>query len=166
MRDLALWASGALLAFFVTAGAFLMLANLATGSSEENLEPNESRGRPGPTLDIDINRDRLASLEAAPGQELRLTVENDGDSDFSNVNLTLDVSSGNTALPQTRHYRTTVAGLPAGRSRDVSFPLDLSNTPTTTASAPATVEEQEKILEIRATTPEGITAVRTAILPL
>lgn len=165
MRDAALWAAGAALAFLLTAGAFLFLANLATSSSAEDLPAAPARGKPGPALDLDLNRDRLASLEPGPDQELLLTVENAGDMRFSHVNLTVESSSGDTANPGSRYYRRTLQNLKAGETVDVSFLLDLSG-PTEASSAPTAPDERSEILEIRATTPEGVSVVRTAILPL
>lgn len=166
MRGVALWASGAALAFFVTAGAFLLLANLATGSSEENLSPDAGPGKPGAALDLDLNRRQLDSLGVGQGQKLRLAVQNEGDRDFSDVNLTLEVSSGNTALPETRYYRHNIQTLETGETRSVEFVLDLSETESTNTPTPAAPSEPQRILEIRATTPEGVSAVRTAIVPL
>jgi hypothetical protein len=165
MRDAALWAAGAALAFFLTAGAFLFLANLATGPAAEDLPAAPARGETGPALDLDLNRDRLASLESAPDQELLLTVENAGGKDFSNVNLTLEASSEDTANPRSRYYRRTLRDLKAGEKMEVGFLLDLSKPPEGSA-APTASEERSEILEIRATTPEGVSEVRTAILPL
>lgn len=166
MRGIALWASGAALAFFVTAGAFLMLANLATGSSEENLPPRPRPGKPGPALNLNLNEGRLASLEPRPDQELLLTVKNVGDEDLSDLNVTLDVSSENTALPNHRYYRRRVEGLAAGGTAKVDFEFDLSAPKTGAAKSPAPAPETpRKILEIRATTPEGARAVRTVLLP-
>ena len=165
MRDAALWAAGAALAFFLTAGAFLFLANLATGPAAEDLPAAPARGETGPALDLDLNRDRLASLESAPDQELLLTVENAGGKDFSNVNLTLQASSEDTANPRSRYYRRTLRDLKAGERMEVGFLLDLSKPPEGSA-APTASEERSEILEIRATTPEGVSEVRTAILPL
>ena len=162
MRGAALWAAGAALAFLLTAGAFLVLANLATGSSAENLPAAPAQGRPGRALDLDLNRDRLASLEPSTGQELLLTVENAGDRPFSSVNLTLEASSGDTANPDSRYYRQTVRDLKPGQQRDVRFPIDLSDPP----AASSTPDDRSKILEIRATTPEGVSEVRTAIVPM
>ena len=163
MRETALWASGAALAFFVTAGAFLLLANLATGSSEKNLSPDQGPDKSGQALDLDLDEGQLASLVAGPGQILRVAVQNSGDRDFSSVNLTLEVSSSNTAVPETRYYRHVVSNLQAGETRNIDFVLDLSQTETTSGAAPT---EPQKILEIRANTPEGRSAVRTAIVPL
>lgn len=163
MREMAIWVSGAALAFLLTAGAFLLLANLATGSSEENLSSEHGPGKSGAILDLDLNEDRLASLEAGPGQRLRLAVQNEGDRDFSNVNLTLEVSSSNTAFPETSYYRHTVSKLRAGETRNVDLVLDLSQPENTSAAAPT---EPQRIIEVRATTPEGRSAVRTAIVPM
>ena len=168
MREAALWACGAVLAFLITAGAFLSLANLATGSPEESLSPSpeDVPARPGSPLDLDLNKDRLIALQPKPDQGLQLTVENTGEEAYSDLNLTLRVSSDDTAQPQTRYYRRTVAKLPAGKSVPVRFALDLSSTPPTTRITPPNNAEPRKIIEIRATTPEGISAVRTAIVPM
>ena len=93
MREAALWLFGAALAFFVTAGAFLVLANLATGPSERNLTPDPPPAESGPALELTLNRERLESLRALPGQELEVGVRNTGDEDLSGVNLTVEVSS-------------------------------------------------------------------------
>ena len=165
MREAALWVAAAALAFFVTAGAFLVLANLATGSLQDDVPATPAGGRSGPAIDLDLNRSRLASLQPAPDQELLLTVENAGGSDFSNVNLTIESSSGDTADPSSRYYRRTLRNLEPGESVEVGFLLDLSR-PARSSDAPTAPEEGSEILEIRATTPEGVSAVKTAILPL
>ena len=167
MREAALWISGAAFAFFVTAGAFLLLANLGTGPSEKSLPPDPRPAESGPALELRLDEDQLASLRALPGQELELGVSNPGDEGLSNVNLTLEVSSENTVLPDTRYYRRTLDGLAAGSSDTVSFYLDLSAQEVTAGSSSSAVPEQpRKILEVRATTPEGVSAIKTAIVPL
>jgi hypothetical protein len=167
VREAALWISGAALAFFVTAGAFLLLANLGTGPPETSLPPDPRPAESGPALELRLDEDRLASLRALPGQELELGVSNPGDEDLSNVNLTLEVSSENTAFPDTRYYRRTLDGLAAGSSDTVRFYLDLSAREGTTGSSSSAVPEPpRKILEVRATTPEGVSAIKTAIVPL
>jgi hypothetical protein len=167
MREMALWISGAALAFVVTAGAFLLLANLATVPSARSLTPDPPSRRPGPVLDLQLEEDRLASLRARPGQSLDLTVKNEGDRDLKDVNLTLGVSSENTALPDPRYYHRKLESLPAGESVSVRFEFDLAALEQTTpVSLPAAPEPSRKILEIRATTPGGVSTVRTAILPL
>ena len=164
MREAALWVSGAALAFFATAGAFLLLANLGTGPSEESLPPDPQRAESGPALELHLDEGQLASLRALPDQRLEVGVENSGDEDLSDVNLTLEVSSENTALSDARYYRETVGTLAAGSSDTVRFYLNLSEEEST---IPAAVPEPpRKILEVRATTPTGVSAVKTAVLPL
>ena len=168
MREALFWISGAALAFFVTAGAFLLLANLGTGPSEESLPPDPQPAGSGPALELRLDEDRLASLRALPGQEFELGVSNPGSEDLSNVNLTLEVSSENTALSDARYYRRTLDGLAAGSSDTVRFYLDLSVQESTAWNGPsaAVPEPPRKILEVRATTPEGVSAIKTAIVPL
>ena len=164
MREAALWISGAAFAFFVTAGAFLLLANLGTGPAEKSLPPDPRPTESGPALELRLDEDRLASLRALPDQELELGVSNPGSEDLSNVNLTLEVSSENTALSDTRYYRQSVETLATGRSVTVRFYPDLSAPEGT--SLTAVPEPPRTILEVRATTPKGVSAIKTAILPL
>ena len=169
MKEAALWISGAAFAFFATAGAFLLLANLGTGPSERNLTPDPPPAESGPALELSLNKNRLASLRALPGQELEVGVRNAGDEDLSHVNLTVEVSSENTALPDALYYRDNVNELPAGSSVPVRFYLDLSQRKSTmgaATTAPAVPEPPRKIIEVRATTPEGESAIKTAIVPL
>jgi hypothetical protein len=74
----------------------------------------------------------------------------------------VEVSSENTALSDALYYRDNVNELPAGSSVPVHFYLDLSQTKST-MGAP---EPPRKIIEVRATTPEGESAIKTAIVPL
>jgi hypothetical protein len=169
VKEAALWISGAAFAFFATAGAFLLLANLGTGPSERNLTPDPPRAEAGPALELTLNQNQLASLRALPGQEVVVGVRNAGDEDLSHVNLTVEVSSENTALSDAFYYRDNVNELPAGSSVPVRFFLDLSQRESTmgaAASAPAAPEPPRKIIEVRATTPEGESAIKTAIVPL
>jgi len=167
VRGILLWISGAALAFFVTAGAFLSLANLANAPSDKSLTPDPSSEGSGPTLELSLDEDGLASLRALPGQSLDLMVKNGGDGQMSDVNVTLGVSSENTSLPDSRYYRQTVEKLPPGGAATVHFEFDLSAPEQPVARQPTAVPEpSRKILEIRATTPEGVSGVGTAILPL
>jgi len=166
MRDIALWLSGAALAFLITAGAFLLLANLATAPSEKSLTPEKAPGGPGDSVDLKLDSERLASLEPHPDQKLDLAVENEGGEQLSNVNVTLIVSSENTALLDSRYYRQRVEKIPAGETADVRFTFDLAAPDQPVARPTAqTPEPVRKILELRATTPEGNSTVRTVILP-
>ena len=165
MREAAFWVSGAALAFFITAGAFLLLANLGTGPSEKNLPADPGTGKSGPDLELDLGEGTLATLAPLPGQRFDLTVKNVGSADLSDVNLTVEVSSENTALSDARYYRKTVEELAAGKFTTVPFYLDLS-TPQANLTVPEVPEPPRTIVEARATTPEGVSAVKTAILPL
>jgi hypothetical protein len=166
VREAALWVSGAALAFFVTASAFLLLANLGTGPSEKNLPPNPGPVQSGPALELNLDEDELASLRALTDQRLDVGLKNQDDEALTDVNLTLEVSSENTALSDARHYRETVDELAAGKSTTVSFYLDLSSPAEAGFTAPDTPEPPRTIVEVRATTPSGVVAVKTALLPL
>ena len=168
MREAALWIFGAVLAFLATAGAFLLLANLGTGPSEKNLTPNPRPSESGPALELSLNADRLESLRALPGQELSVGVRNAGGADLSDINLTLEVSSENTALSDTRYYRKTIDKLAAGSFTTVPFYLDLSSQGITASGSPsaAAPEPPRKIIEVRATTPGGASVIKTAIVPV
>ena len=163
MRDIVFWLSGAALAFLVTAGAFLFLANLATAPSEKRLNPDQAGGE---SVDLILDRERLASLKSLPDQSLALVVENQGGEQLSNVNVTLRVFSENTVLSNPRYYRQTVEKIPAGEAARVRFEFDLPAREDPVARPPtANPEPSREILEIRATTPEGNSTVRTVILP-
>jgi hypothetical protein len=158
MRDLVFWLSGAALAFLVTAGAFLLLANLATTPSEKSLNPDRAPVGSGPAIDLQLDRERLASLE--------LSVENEADEPLSDVSVILITSTENTALSDSRSYRQTVEKIPPSGAESVRFEFDLE-VPEHPARRPlaASPEPSREILEIRATTPEGNSTVRTVILP-
>jgi hypothetical protein len=166
MRDIVFWLSGAGLAFLVTAGAFLFLANLATAPSEKRLNPDQARGESGQAVDLILDRELLASLRSLPDQSLDLVVENEGTRQLSNVNVTLRVFSENTALYDSRYYRQTVENIHASEAARVRFEFDLPAREDPVARPPkANPEPSREILEIRATTPEGNSTVRTVILP-
>jgi hypothetical protein len=166
MRDIIVWLSGAALAFLITAGAFLLLANLATAPSQKPLNPDQARGGSGQAVDLILDREQLASLRYLPDQSLALVVENEGGAQLSDVNVTLRVFSENTGFSDSRYYRQTVQKIPAGEAASVRFEFDLLVREETVARPPtANPEPSREILEIRATTPEGNSTVRTVILP-
>jgi hypothetical protein len=166
MRDILFWLSSAVLAFLVTAGAFLLLANLAIAPSEKSLTPGQTPGGSGGTVDLELDTERLASLEPLRDESLDLVVENEGGERLSDVNVTLSVSSENTALSDSRFYRRTVEMIPAGGAADVRFEFDLLPPEQPEARPPAATQEPSRdILELKATTPEGNSTVRTVILP-
>jgi hypothetical protein len=80
------------------------------------------------------------------------------------VNVTLIVSSENTALADYRYYRQTVEKVAAGGTAGLRFALDLSEPEQRVTGRPAT-EPARQILEIKATTPHGISTAKTVILP-
>jgi hypothetical protein len=166
MRDIVFWLSGAALAFLVTAGAFLLLANLATAPSEKSLNPDQVRRESGQAMDLILDRERLASLELHPNQSLDLVVENEGGEQLSDVNVTLSIFSENTAVSDFRYYRQTVEKIPAGEAASVRFEFDLLVREEPVARPPAvTPEPSRELLELRATTPDGNSTIRTVILP-
>ena len=170
MRSIALWLLGASVAFLATAVAFLLLANLGsnstTGDPIPRAEPSDSESQ-RPTLVLNLPEDRLEGLEREPGQKLTLDVENGGDEELPSVDLALDVFSENTAQPHTRYYQETVEKLAPGDVAAVDFEIDLSPSPDESKVGPSSeLQENREILELRATAPDGTSAVKTAVLAL
>jgi len=164
VRDVLFWLSGAALAFFATAGAFLLLASLSTAPSEKSLAPDRPDAGSDAAVELVLGAERLAALRPLPDQSLDLTVKNEGATRLSDVNVVLTVSSENTALPNTRYYRRTVEKVAPGKDADVHFEFGLSDPEKPVAGRPAS-EPARKILEIRASTPDGVSTVKTVILP-
>ncbi|CAN5652882.1 hypothetical protein BH24ACT22_BH24ACT22_03110 [soil metagenome] len=161
---------GTFVAFIVTAGAFLLLANLGSNASERSLGPPPSSSSPRPPLELSMNRQQLESLEALSDQKLTLAVRNGSGDSYSKVSLTLRVSSEDTTLAKARYYRKEVNRLNAGESEPVPFSMDLSplaDLREDKSYLPASEEQVRSriILEVQATTPEGISTVKTAVLP-
>lgn len=170
MRGVALWVLGASVAFLVMAGAFLLLANLAsdpaTGDPIPRAEPSDPEP-PEPVLTLNLPEDRLENLERRPGQKLAVDVENSGSEELTGVDLTLDVTSENTAQPHARSYQASVENLSPATSATVEFEIDLSSPiPVGNEAGPggASKAPTREILEARATTPEGYSTVKTAVL--
>ena len=169
MRGVALWAVGAAVAFLATAGAFLLLANLGGGAEASDpiprAEPSEAQD-PGPTLALELFEDQLEELEREPGQKLTVGVENVGDEEFSSVDLTLDVTSENTVQPRARSYQKTIEQMAPNESTTAEFEIDLSPPipPEGGEGGTGPDSQTREILEARATTPEGASAIKTAVL--
>lgn len=161
-KDVILWLSGAAMAFLVTAGAFLLLANAGDGPSQESLQPESPSARSGPALELSLDKDRILSTPPLPRQEIAVEVINAGKEELTKINVTVKVFSENTAVPEARYYRENLERLSPGESTTAPFTVDLSPFEETTEMAP---EPARKIIEVRATTPSGVSAVRTAILP-
>ena len=164
MRDVAFWFFGAALAFLFTAGAFLLLANLATVSSVKSLTPDPPEAGSQPAVELALDAEQLASLKPRPDQSLDPVLKNEGNRPLSDVNVTLSVSSENTAILNSRYYRRPVEKVPAGERADVHFEFDLSEPEQQVTVRPAS-EPARRILEIKASTPDGISTVKTVILP-
>ena len=168
MRGLLIWLFGAAIAFLLTAGAFLMLANFSNSLSARNFDPKPAPSNSGPPLQLELSEARLGNLQKRAEQTLPLRVDNAGEETLSNINLTMRVTSEDTSHPAPHYYRATVKGLAPGDSKTVRFTIDLSSrnapgvrrTPSSDSLAPRSV------LEIQATTPQGISAIKTAVLPL
>ena len=164
MKGMAIWFSGAALAFLLTAGAFLLLASLATVPSEKSLTPDPPEVASQPAVDLKPNAGQLASLKPEKDQSLDLTLRNESSIPLSHVSVTLSVSSENTALSTPRFYRHLVGKLPASGAADIPFGFDLSEPRQRITGRPAS-EPAREILEFRATTPDGISTTKTVILP-
>lgn len=161
-RDVILWLSGAAIAFFITAGAFLLLANAGEGPAQQSLEPESPSTGSGPALELSLDRDRLLSMPPLPQQEMDVEVINAGREGLQKINVTIRVFSEDTTLPEARYYRKELELLAPGESATAAFAVDLSPFEETTEEDS---KRARKIIEVRATTPSGISAVRTVILP-
>jgi hypothetical protein len=164
MRGVVVWLSGATLAFLLTAGAFLLLANIATIPDERTLSPKPPAAASQTLVGLELDPDQLASLRSSTDQNLDLTLRNEGDSPLTHVNVTLMVSSENTALSASRYYQHSVAKVPARGATNLRFGFDLSEPKQHVTGRPAS-EPAREILEFKATTPGGISTTKTVILP-
>ena len=166
MRGILVWLLSAAIAFFFTAGAFLLLANLGSNASERNLEPR-SPPESQPLMEIVLQRDQLSNLQPLGDQRLSFRVKNGSESNFSQVSVTMRVSSDNTAFGESRYYRAEIENLKSGGSKPVRSRIDLSPFEATQGQMSGSDSEDENriILEVQATTPEGISSVKTAVLP-
>ncbi|HEX5848294.1 MAG TPA: hypothetical protein VFY59_03795 [Rubrobacter sp.] len=164
MRGVVVWLSGATLAFLLTAGAFLLLANIATIPDERTLSPKPPAAASQTLVGLELDPDQLASLRSSTDQNLDLTLRNEGDSPLTHVNVTLMVSSENTALSASRYYQHSVARVPARGATNLRFGFDLSEPKQHVTGRPAS-EPAREILEFKATTPGGISTTKTVILP-
>lgn len=162
MRGLIFWASSMALAFLVTAGAFLVLAELGSDLSGRNLSSGPQPEEHGPSLVLNVGEEQLEKLEGAPDQPLTIGVRNEGGKRLENISVTLEAAPEDTSSPARHFYQATVRSLPAGGYETIDFELDLSFPDSSAKSS----EQSLGIVEVRAVTPGGLSAVRTAILPL
>ena len=158
-RGVLLWLLATSAAFLATAGAFLLLANLGAGSGRHSGPIPRAPETAGPALALRFAEDRLGELEGRPDQALTLYVENRGDRELPEVGITLDVASEADLEANPRRYEESVEGLAPGERRAVEMQVDFSP-PAETPEA----QDQRDILEARAITPGGDSAVETAVL--
>jgi hypothetical protein len=165
LRGVLFWTASTVLAFTVTAGVFLMLAELGTAPREQSLSADgESREEPSEPLSLDLQRSALESLEEAEGQTLGMTVSNGSDRELTSINVYLILSSEDTSDQEIRYYEAEVQELASGESKRVRFELDLSPpAPDDTSESPRD-EKSFNILEARAASSEGVSTVKTAVL--
>lgn len=167
MKGITLWALGASVAFLVAGNTFLLLANLGSEPATSNPIPRAEPPDSEPArsdLVLKLPEDRLEGLRKAPGQWLALDVENAGSEELTNVNIMLDVASEDTTRPRARYYQET-GNLAPEETTTVEFEIDLTPPVTDEGRETYPAEGQARgVLEIRATTPDGASAVKTAIL--
>jgi len=169
VRSALFWLLGASLAFFLTAGAFLVLANFGTTprANDPIPQPEPSEGGPrSPKLALSFSEEGLKALERSQDQTLTLYLENSSEGELKNVDLELTVYSEDTAAPRMRRYRETVAGLAPGEVEAVDLTVDLSpprpvESLAVLGEAPGSVRE---VLEARADAPGATTVVKTAVV--
>jgi hypothetical protein len=158
-RGVLLWFLATSAAFLVTAGAFLLLANLGTGPGSGSDPIPRAPEAVGPALALRFAEDRLGELERRPDQTLTLYVENRGGREIPEVGVTLAVAFEANFSADPGRYEGNVKGLAPGEKRAVEMQVDLSP-PAKTPEA----QDQRVILEARATTPGGVSTVETAVL--
>lgn len=170
MRSALVWLVGASLAFFATAGAFLVLANFGTAPRASDPipqpEPSAETGSPGPDLVLNFSEERLKELERRQNQTLTLYLENRGEEELESVDLELVISSEDTAHPRVRRYEETIVGLAPGALETVDLRVDLSPPPPVESLAVLGEGHggDREILEARAYPPGGEVVIETAIL--
>ena len=165
MREAALWISGAALAFFATAGAFLLLANLGTGPLREEPDAGPAPGGGRTRRGAGPGRGSTRVLRALPGAEARPRGTERGNEDLSRREPDREVSSENTALSDARYYRETVEKAGRGRGPATYASRSTSRSQKHARNGRPSSEPPREIMEVRATTPEGVSAVKTAIVP-
>lgn len=174
MRDVILWTLGGLLAFLATAGAFLLLASFGDDAMGSDPIPRAKPSLTTPDLEpppvplaLTLSEDQLESLQRKPGQRLALNVENGSDEELPSVEITLDIVSENTVRPNRRSYQQTLGALAPGETTEAEFEIDLSlpmPAGMREKASPGSEGQTREILEILAITPEGDSAVKTAVL--
>ena len=169
MRGALFWLIGAAVAFFVTAGAFLLLANIGIAPKASVPIPRSEapeQGPEGPELILNFSEERLEALERRRNQTLTIYLENKGDEELESVDLELRVSSEGAASRNARRYGETVLGLAPGEMEEVALTVDLSPAPPVEGFAVLGQEPggDREILEARAYALGEPVVVETAVL--
>lgn len=167
MKGALFWVSSTALAFAVTAGVFLTLAEFGTAPPDRSLSADgDRRIESRAPLSIDLPRNELESLEESEDQALGMTLSNRSDRELTGINVYLILSSEDTADQETRYYEAEIEELGPQESKLVRFDeIDLS--PPEPGGDSGTDPPEEKsfnILEVRAASSEGVSTVKTAVL--
>lgn len=167
MRGALFWVGSTVAAFAVTAGVFLMLAQIGANTPEQSLEDDDRRAEPRAPLSLDFGRGELDRLDEEEDQELELILSNTGSRELTDINVYLIVSPEDTASRETRYYEAEVEELDPEESKRVDFDIDLSP-PDSNGSGNSSEETPDDtaldILEVRAASSEGASTVKTAVL--
>lgn len=172
MKGALFWLASTVAAFAVTAGVFLVLAEMGTDPPRQSLSAGGgNRSEPHTPLSLQLRESDLENLEAAEGQSLRLTLETRSDRKLTGINVYLVLSSEDTSEEETRYYEAEVEELEPGESRNVDFDLDLSPPENTDqqdsgGQTDGSRDVDMNILEARAASSEGASTVKTAVLSL
>lgn len=150
------------LAFLVTAVAFLLLAELGSELSGRQFSSDPQPENSGSSLVLNIGEKQLENLKSTSNQPLTIGIRNEGSKRLENISVTLEAAPEDTSSPTKHFYQATVKSLPAGEYETVDFNLDLAFHEESAKGS----EQSLGILEVRAVTPGGLSAVRTAVLPL
>lgn len=164
MRGALFWTASTVLAFAVTAGVFLALAELGTAPPQQSLSNDEPPPESRNPLSLELRQSALETLEEEAGQTLGMTLSNGSDRTMTDINVYLILSSEDTADQETRYYEAEVRELASGQSKRVRFELDLSPPEPEEPGVASSDEESFNILEVRAASSEGVSIVKTAVL--
>ena len=169
MKGALFWLASTVAAFAVTAGVFLVLAEMGTDPPEQSLSADGgNRSEPRAPLSMQLRESDLENLEAAEDQRLRITLRNRGDRELTSINVYLALSSEDTSDQETRYYEAEIEELQPGESRNASFELDLSPPEDGQQDSGEQTDDPPdmNILEARAASSEGASRVNTAVLSL
>jgi len=173
LRDLAVWILAAVAAILATAGAFLMLANLATRPAEPGAAdgidaPQAAAERRYPGDDavvvVEVDEGGLENLRPAPDQRLTLRARNAGTEALPGLSLQAAVvPAGSPPGSEPRTYTQEVSAVSPGGSVERRFEVDLS--PIEPEGGAPVPTEERAYLEVRATpSGGGASSIKTVVL--